>query len=335
MKYLNLSGLSYFLNKIKTYLTSSTYLNSIGISNSDIDDIADDAGYSSGSLPASEDIFITGDIIPNTDNSVDLGASSKNIKMVYTKGITINGTQFLPSDVVHKSGNETVGGVKTFESNPFILKDEPRLNLQLSTYIKGELPSKKMYQGVGFFDTYGGNVGFFGLQTSDTGYNVAYMRCSNSIINDDGSKTERTYNVGLRVSNDDKDIDFQPSTDSTVNLGTSTSKWKTINGINPGALSLQGTGAIDISSNITVLDGTAPNKFTPQINGWLHINGTGLANDAFIYAVQGRVGMKSANNQTSLRCAVVIPVVAGAEVAITCKLGTLTWANITPCQGNV
>ena len=55
-----------------------------GISNSDIDDIADDAGFSSGSLPASEDIFITGDIIPNTDNSVDVGASSKNIKMIYT-----------------------------------------------------------------------------------------------------------------------------------------------------------------------------------------------------------------------------------------------------------
>ena len=75
MKYLTNSGLSYFFNKIKAYLTSSTYLNSIGISNSDIDDIADDAGYSSGSLPASEDIFITGDIIPNTDNLVDLGAS--------------------------------------------------------------------------------------------------------------------------------------------------------------------------------------------------------------------------------------------------------------------
>ena len=333
MKYLNLSGLSYFLNKIKTYLTSSTYLNSIGISNTDIDDIADDAGYSSGSLPASEDIFITGDIIPNTDNSVDLGASSKNIKMVYTKGITINGTQFLPSEFVNVSSNQTIGGVKTFESNPFILKDEPRLNLQSSTYIKGELPSKKMYQGVGFFDTDGKNVGFFGLQTSDTGYNVAFMRCNNSIINDDGSKTERTYNVSLRVSNDDKDIDFQPNTDITVNLGTSTNKWKSFNGINPGALSLQGSGAIDISSNITVLDGTAPNKFTPQINGWLHINGTGT--DAFIYAVQGRVGMKSAGNQVSYRCAVLVPVVAGVEVNVTCKLTTLTWANITPCQGNV
>ena len=62
MKYLTNSGLSYFLNKIKAYLTSSTYLNSIGI-------------------------------FPNTDNSVDLGDSSKNIKMIYTEGITINGTQ--------------------------------------------------------------------------------------------------------------------------------------------------------------------------------------------------------------------------------------------------
>ena len=110
MKYLTNSGLSYFLNKIKTYLTSSTYLNSIGISNSDIDDIADDAGYSSGSLPASEDIFITGDIIPNTDNSVDLGASSKNFKMIYTKGITINGTQFLPSDYIPKAGGAVLNG---------------------------------------------------------------------------------------------------------------------------------------------------------------------------------------------------------------------------------
>ena len=77
MKYLTNSGLSYFFNKIKAYLTSSTYLNSIGI-------------------------------FPNTDNSVDLGDSSKNIKMIYTEGITINGTQFLPSDYVTLNGLATV-----------------------------------------------------------------------------------------------------------------------------------------------------------------------------------------------------------------------------------
>ena len=77
MKYLTNSGLSYFLNKIKAYLTSSTYLNSIGI-------------------------------FPNNDNSVDLGDSSKNIKMIYTEGITINGTQFLPSNYATLSGLSTV-----------------------------------------------------------------------------------------------------------------------------------------------------------------------------------------------------------------------------------
>ena len=116
MKYLTNSGLSYFFNKIKAYLTSNTYLNSIGISNSEIDDIADDAGYSSGSLPASEDVFLTGDIIPNTDNSVDLGASSKNIKMIYTKGIIINGTQFLPSDYIPLSGTTAITGTGFFKS---------------------------------------------------------------------------------------------------------------------------------------------------------------------------------------------------------------------------
>ena len=135
MKYLTNSGLSYFLNKIKAYLTSSTYLNSIGISNSDIDDIADDAGYSSGSLPASEDIFITGDIIPNTDNSVDLGASSKNIKMIYTEGITINGTQFSPSNYATLSGLSTVatsGSYNDLSNKPTIPTYSAGSNLSLS-----------------------------------------------------------------------------------------------------------------------------------------------------------------------------------------------------------
>ena len=123
-KYLTLNGLTYFFNKIKAYLTSSTYLNSIGISNSDIDDIADDAGFSSGSLPASEDIFITGDIIPNTDNSVDVGASSKNIKMIYTKGITINGTQL--------STVATSGSYNDLSNKPTIPTYSAGTNLSLS-----------------------------------------------------------------------------------------------------------------------------------------------------------------------------------------------------------
>ena len=141
MKYLTNSGLSYFLNKIKTYLTSSTYLNSIGISNSEIDNIADDAGYSSGSLPASEDIFITGDIIPNNDNSVDLGASSKNFKMIYTKGITINGTQFLLSDYVTLSSLSTVATSGSYND----LSNKPTIPTALESLSTNSIPFHNSY----------------------------------------------------------------------------------------------------------------------------------------------------------------------------------------------
>ena len=129
--------------------------------------------------------------------------------------------------------------------------------------------------------------------------------------------------------------DLIPSVNAQINLGSSTNMWKSINDVNPGALSLQGTPLINVASSITALDGSASNTFTPQVNGWLLINGTGAANDGFIYVKQGRIGMVSATNSVTLRCATLIPVVAGVEVTVNCKLGSLTWANIAPCQGNV
>ena len=129
-----------------------------------------------------------------------------------------------------------------------------------------------------------------------------------------------------------------PLSNNTNNssLGTSTNKWKSFNGVNPGALSLPSTtGLINVASSITALDGITMNTFTPQVDGWLILNGTGPANDGYIYVTQGRIGAKSANGTTQLRCAVLIPVVAGVEVSITCKLSTLTWANIATCRGNV
>ena len=99
-------------------------------------------------------------------------------------------------------------------------------------------------------------------------------------------------------------------------------------------MSLPSTTLINVASSITALDGTTINTLTPQVDGWLLINGSGPANEGFIYVTQGRIGLKSANNATN-RCAVLIPVVAGVEVSVTCKLSTLTWANIATCQGNV
>ncbi len=54
-------------------------------------------------IPLAGSNAISGSLIPATDNSIDIGSSTKNIKALYTKGITINGTQFLPSDYLPKT----------------------------------------------------------------------------------------------------------------------------------------------------------------------------------------------------------------------------------------
>ena len=42
-------------------------------------------------VPLAGSNAISGSLIPSTDNSIDVGSSTKNIKMLYTKGITIDG----------------------------------------------------------------------------------------------------------------------------------------------------------------------------------------------------------------------------------------------------
>ena len=54
-------------------------------------------------IPLSGSNQISGDLIPATDNSIDVGSSTKNIKMLYTKEITIDGAQFSPSDLTLES----------------------------------------------------------------------------------------------------------------------------------------------------------------------------------------------------------------------------------------
>ena len=61
-------------------------------------------------IPLAGSNAISGSLIPATDNSIDVGSSTKNIKMLYTKGITIDGTQFLPSDYIPRSGGAVFSG---------------------------------------------------------------------------------------------------------------------------------------------------------------------------------------------------------------------------------
>lgn len=263
---------------------------------------------------------LRGDFYPYTDNLYSLGTSTNKWSKVYS------------DDVVHTTGNETIGGIKTFSQETTMFGRDINLMSRLH-YGKNSNPSAASW-----------NYLFFRGNTATEGYTDSwYSGYLEQLLNTNGSArgrwlirdtSENSVCLELSVNGSDKQV--RPQENNAIDLGTSTNKWKSFNGINPGALSLPNTtGLINVASSITVLDGSTANTFTPQVNGWLLINGTGSANDAYIYVTQGRIGMTSANNSAWLRCAVLIPVVAGVEVSITCKLSTLTWANIVPCQGNV
>ena len=76
-------------------------------------DLTNDSGFITSDntkIPLAGSNAISGSLIPATDNSIDVGSSTKNIKMLYTKSITIDGAQFSPSDYVPRSGGAVITG---------------------------------------------------------------------------------------------------------------------------------------------------------------------------------------------------------------------------------
>lgn len=57
------------------------------------------------------------------------------------------------SAVVHKTGNETVGGVKTFSSDMYITNNQPFLYLRQISFDKGDVPASQISASVNFLDS--------------------------------------------------------------------------------------------------------------------------------------------------------------------------------------
>ena len=90
-------------------------------------------------IPLAGTNALSGSIVPSTDNSIDLGSSSKNIKMLYTKGITINGTQFLPSDYIPKRGGAVMSGnlFRTADDSTLVVGGGSGWNKGGAIYMRG------------------------------------------------------------------------------------------------------------------------------------------------------------------------------------------------------
>lgn len=125
---------------------------------------------------------------------------------------------------------------------------------------------------------------------------------------------------------------FNFYTGTPANLGTSTNKWKTFNGLNPGALSLPNPDPqAFINKSLPASGGT----IIADIDGWFEIRAKATSSNAFIELfVAGGSATYAKNTGDSL--IISVPVTFGVAVTIFYKdLETPTVCRLIPCVGNV
>lgn len=166
-------------------------------------------------------------------------------------------------------------------------------------------------------------------------------KASNGALDPNGSQIAGSLQLALFPSTATSSVvanttNIIPGTTNAIDLGTSTNKWKTLNGINPGALSFPNlAGAVNIASSITDTAG-GDNFYTVPSNGWVSVIVGGRSNlmvfapsESTIYYGSQAV---SPDNEGNTWCS--IPVPAGYKVRIR-VIGAIIGAAFYPCLGNV
>ena len=250
------------------------------------------------------------DNVKANDLLLDTNGKLYQISSVDTANETVSVTTPLTqlavdSSVVHKSGNETIGGIKTFAN----------------------IPVFGSFDGIRFRCAHNSN---------------AYVTFENANQANPGSIIFSAHdgNTGTAFHLVDKTL--IPYNTNDIDLGTTSRKWKSFNGLNPGALSLPDLdNGIDISGYITI---NSHNEYTPTVDGWISvtIKRTIPAGAVALFIYQGGIcnsyfGSTSLPNESEFAGMASIPVKAGIVVNIDAK-GADTYiysAKFYPCTGNV
>ncbi len=224
----------------------------------------------------------------------------------------------LDSDVVHKSGDETVGGIKTFSNYVRINRSSPSLQMKSTTY-SSETSSAMT---IGEITLLNGNGSHSAWIVHQLRGDLTKRLCFRVYPHNNGAYKGFAF---------DDSCNLYPENSNSA-LGTPTQKWKTLNGVEPSSLSLPSGNAsnfIDISSYITALDGTS-NSYTVPANGWISIAVIGTAIDIVSSSWSDSRLRASSGNVRML-----YPVLKNETLDISVIGTTLTYARFIPCQGNV
>ena len=284
-------------------------------------------------------------LLDNTDNLkvgdkvIDSSGVLFSITAIDTQNSTFTiGTALIDlaqdSDVVHKSGDETVGGIKTFNNvvpiNGAYLGNEPSSSFRTVLLLRSR------------YDT-AGKSGWLVSKFRSNSAQGALGGSDTVFLNFDVLENEVRTNGILRFNlsswsgNTPGRFSLIPNSAIESYLGTSGNKWAAINGLNPSSLGMPDLdNGIDISSYIDV---SQTSQYTAPADGYISICGYASANNAILikdhdydFAMTTRAISTSLGATTYL----IIPVVKNHVYDITCNVvTTINYAKFYPCQGNV
>lgn len=301
--------------------------------------------------------------------AVNSGVTSAAVQQIGTNADNISGLQTAVASkaadnaVVHLAGAETITGDKTFTGATAThnLTPETNATYQLgatglrwtrifasdSVFVHyqglsfGTPPTTATYFGLRLNDDSGAVYGDVLAKTDPDGHNAIRVRCRNT----DGTNTyDRQISLIVQQNGTTQYI---PSASGVFDLGRASAKWKTLNGINPGALSLPNLNHsnanqwIDISGNITNLTG-GDNWYYPAVDGWFFVitNNNPVFLNIIVFATTGKLmaGASGVIEPSSGAMWVSCPAPAGSRVRIRANngsTGALESARFILCQGNV
>ena len=329
--------------------------------------------YSSTALTPSSTNSNT--LLDNTDNLkvgdkvIDSSGVLFSITAIDTQNSTFTiGTALIDlaqdSDVVHKSGNETISGVKTITGTNLEFKStsaEYGVSAGDSSVIfrdKNNLQTFKIYSRVFFSGVNNNLVSFFLTQKVDdtyyasngiqlfaiTGNKNAILRpilANNNAdglsvsLGDSNRRWQYVYATNYYYGANNVEFSTKFVTTDTNQTISGNKTFSSINGVEPSSLSLPDiNNRIDISSYITDLTGNL-NSYTPLVNGWICIQTDNSSVNNYIRCAYDVVMVKSNGNAQAYNLACLIPVLANTQVGIRVVCNTLESAYFIPCQGNI
>ena len=287
------------------------------------------------------DLF-NSNFIPSANNSYNLGSSSYQWNNLYAKNYYYNGVAWGLDKANVWTADQTIA------SSRFLRVYGYRFQIKNDLMVLGTVPSSNQWTGMQFVDKNNTAISEI-IQSFQSNGNSVYQ--INVFPNEANSEKRSVIAYTYNSANNNNALvltsNLLPSSNNTYDLGSSNQKWKTLNGINPGALSLPSGGTTEntdwfnvagdilpTGGNATSFSRETANYFTPAKDGWLALAVKNCSEisvwcESLKYGISIVVPNASVNRQT------VIPVVAGKSYQILITGNSWTSARLIMPQGNV